>query len=166
MKKAIFTLLISALSISAYAQNFEVPQNYKLVAKEDYAPYEQDIVNCVNWLAETPVNQETDKRQEANAFLFKWVSGSPNVHVELNDKVVTFIGTSPELLLVYLGGWAKRSITTKDYDNKIEGSLAGIESVIAFYTKNREHLPKDKAVEKYIKLKEKGELRDFIVKNS
>ena len=54
---------------------------------------------------------------------------------------------------------------TKDFDNKYAGSLAGIESVIEFYTKNRNVMSKDKHVEKYIKMKGKGTLEDYIREN-
>ncbi|GHT51772.1 hypothetical protein FACS189440_21190 [Bacteroidia bacterium] len=37
-----------------------------------------------------------------------------------------------------MGGWTKYSITTKDFENKVQGSLAGIESVIDFYNKNKQ----------------------------
>lgn len=166
MKKTLLTLFISALSLGVYAQHFEVPADYKLIAKEDYAPYEQDVVNCVDWITNTPLNMEADKRKDANAFLLKWVSGSPTVHIEIKEEVVTFLGSSPELLMVYLGGWTRYSLQSKDFDNKVEGSLAGIESVIDFYSKNKAFLPKDKNIEKYIKMKEKGKLREYIEKKA
>jgi hypothetical protein len=162
MKTYILTLTFAVFSLGLFSQNFEVPQNYKLEKAEDYAPYENDVINCINWLRETPVITELDKRKEANTFLLQWMTGSPYVHLEIQESVVTFLSTSPELLLVFLGGWTKYAIETKDYDNKLDGSLAGIEAVIYFYNKNRESLPKDKDVEKYIKRQKKGKLRSFL----
>ncbi len=161
---SIFILLIIPLGL--LAQEFNVPKDYKLDKAEDYAPYEQDIIKCVDWLAKTPLNEQQNKRKEANAFLLKWLTGSPNVHLEIKQEIVTFMGTSPDLLMIFMGGWAKYSLESKDFDNKIKGSKAGIETVIDFYNANREFMSKDKNVEKFIKMKNKGKLDEYITKNA
>ena len=165
MKKITLTLILTTISIGLFSQSFVVPKNYKLNNAKDYAQYEQDVVKCFDWLMQTPINEQTAKRKEANAFLLKWLMGSPDLKIEVQPKIVTFMGTSPNLLMIFMGGWAKYAINTKDFNNKVAGSLAGIESVIKFYTKNKSVLPKDKNVEKYIKLKKKGKLKEYIEKN-
>lgn len=166
MKKLTFVLLFVTMTIGLNAQDFEVPKNYTLDKVEDYASYEQDVINCVGWLMKTPLNVETEKRKNANAFLLKWLTGSPNVHLDIKQEILTFMTTSPDLLMIFMGGWAKYSLETKDFDDKVAGNHAGIISVIDFYTKNKELMRKDKNVEKYIKMKEKGKLKDFIKKNA
>jgi hypothetical protein len=166
MKTITLTLILTIISIGLFSQDFEVPKNYKLDKAEDYAPYEQDVVKCFDWLMKTSLNEQTAKRKEANAFLLKWLSGSPNVSIEIKQEIVSFMGTSPDLLMIFMGGWAKYSLESNDFKNKIAGSMAGIESVIEFYTKNKDFMPKDKNVEKYIKMKDKGTLKAYIEKNA
>lgn len=166
MKRLFLFLIALTVATFLFSQDFEVPKNYKLEKVGDYAPYEQDVINSVDWLMKTPVNQQTAKRKEVNAFLLKWLTGSPDVHIEIKPDIVTFISSSPDLLMIFMGGWAKYSLETKDFNNKIEGSLAGIESVIEFYTNNRDFISKDKNIEKYIKMKEKGTLKKYIEKNA
>ena len=166
MKGIKLTLIALALTFGLFSQDFKVPKNYKLEKAEDYALYEQDIINCINWLLKIPLNEETTKRKEANAFLLKWLTGSPNVHIEIKQEIVTFVGSSPDLLMIFMGGWAKYSLVSKEFNDKIGGSLAGIEAVIEFYTKNKELLPKDKNVEKYIKMQSEGTLKEYIEKNA
>lgn len=161
MKRILLIGLFFLVSTHLFAQTFEVPKNYVLEAKEDYAQYEDDVINGVNWLLNTPLTEETTKRQEVSAFLMKWMMGSPNVSIGVSEDIVTFIG-SPDCLMAFLGGWAKYSLETKDYKNNLKGNLAGIENVILFYQKNKAILGKNKAIEKYIKLKEKNKLEDFI----
>lgn len=165
MKTIIFSFLLMIISFGLYSQDFEVPKDYKLEEASDYALYEQDVLKCIDWLMKTPINKQTEKRKDANAFLLKWLSGSSDVHIEIKQEIVTFMGTSPDLLMIFIGGWAKYSLESKDANNKIAGSLAGIESVIDFYTKNKSLMPKDKNVEKYIKMKNKGTLKEYIEKN-
>lgn len=166
MKSTISTLILTIISIGLFSQDFEVPKNYKLDKAEDYAPYERDVVKCFDWLMKTSLNEQTAKRKEANTFLLKWLSGSPNVSIEIKQEIVTFMGTSPDLLMIFMGGWAKYSLESKDFKNKIAGSMARIESVIEFYTKNKNFMTKDKNVEKYIKMKDKGTLKAYIEKNA
>jgi hypothetical protein len=166
MKTITLTLILATISLGLFSQDFEVPENYKLDKSEDYAIYEQDVIKCFEWLMKTPINEQATKRKEANAFLLKWLSGSPNVHIEIKQEIVTFMGTSPDLLMIFMGGWAKYSLESKDFKNKIAGSKAGIESVIEFYTRNKDFLKKDKNIEKYIKMRKKGTLKAYIEKNA
>jgi hypothetical protein len=165
MKTITLTLLLTILSVGVFAQEFEVPKDYKFQTAKDYAPYEKDIINCVTWLLNTPLTEQPDKRKESNAFLLKWLTGSPTIKIEIKGEIVTFMDT-PELLMLFMGGWAKYSLESGDLNNKVKGNMAGIEAVIEFYTKNKEALSKNKNVEKYIKMKEKGTLKEFIEKNA
>ena len=166
MKTIVSTIIFLTISIGLFAQDFSVPKDYKLDKAQDFASYEQDVVKCFDWLMKTPLNEQTEKRKEANVFLLKWLSGSPNVSIELKKEIVTFMRTSPDLLTIFLGGWAKYSLESKNFKNKIAGNLAGIESVIEFYTKNKSFMPKDKNVEKFIKMKDKGKLKAYIEKKA
>ncbi len=163
MKKLLLAGIVLFQGMCLFGQEFQVPQNYTLVKVEDYAPYEQDVLNGIKWLSGTPVNKETDKRKEVNAFLMKWMMGSPNVKLEVRQDVVTFI-SSPDLLMGFLCGWTKYSLETKNYTDKLKGNLAGIENAIDIYQKNKSILPKDKNIEKYIKLQSKGKLEEEIAK--
>ena len=166
MKTIALTLILTSISVGLFAQNFEVPENYKLVEAEDYAPYEKDVIKCFDWLMATPVNEQVGKRKKANEFLLKWLSGSPNVHLEIKLEIVSFMQTSPDLLFIFMGGWAKYSLESKDFNNKQAGSLAGLNSVIEYYTKNKAFIPKDKNVEKYLKMKNKGKLKEYVENNA
>ena len=166
MKKLTLILIFGSISFGLFSQNFEVPKSYILEKAEDYTQYENDVVKCVDWLIANPINEQASKRKEANAFLLKWLMGSPDIYIEIRQEIVTFQNSSPELLSIFMGGWAKYSIENKDFDNKTLGSLAGIESVIEFYTKNKGLISKDKNVEAYVKMKKKGTLKDYIEKNA
>lgn len=162
MKKITILSAFIMVVLGLQAQEFNVPKDYQLVKAEDYAPYEQDVINAVSWLIETPFNEQISKRKEVNAFVLKWVSGSPTIHIEVNPEIVNFINSSPDLLMPFLGGWAKYSLETKDYNNKLAGNLAGLEAVISVYTKNK--LPKDKNIENYIKLKKNDKLEGYVAR--
>lgn len=166
MKRVIGILLVAVLAIEAVAQEFEVPKNYVFSNKEDYAKYEVDILKSIDWLINTPINIQPEKRKDLNTFVMGWLTGSPNVSIDIKTEIVNFMDPNPELLMIFMCGWTKYSLETKDYKNKNTGNLKGIEAVIEFYTKNKENMQKDKNVEKYIKMKDKGTLEEYIKKNA
>ena len=165
MKNFLFIFFLGVSLTGLRAQEYQIPKNYELIKAEDYAKYEQDIIKTFNWLMETPANIQTDKRKEASTFLIKWISGSPTVMIEIKAEIVNFMESNPEQLIIFMGGWCKYALETKDFSNKVNGNLAGLESVIAYYTKNREVLKKDKNIEKFMKMKEKGTLQEYVKKN-
>ena len=107
------------------------------------------------------MNQKTEKRKEVNTYLTQWLTGTPDVTINLNPEVITFMDCS-DCLLVFMGSWAKYALVNKDYNNELKGSIAGIESVIRLYESNKNSIKKNKAIEKYIKLQEKGKLENDI----
>lgn len=154
------------LTLNLAAQEFEVPKDYSFKQKDDYSKYESDVLKGIDWLLQTPINGQLQKRKEANTFITKWLQGSPTVSIDINPGIVNFIKPNPDLLMIFMCGWTKYSLENKDYNNKIKGNQKGVEAVIEFYTKNKENLKKDKNVEKYIKLNQKGKLEDYISKKS
>ncbi len=165
MKAIGLVLILTMISLGAVAQDFEIPKNVKLETAKDYDDNEGNVVNAVNWLAKTPINEQKDKRKEVSAFLFKWISGSSKVHIEIKEEIVNFMDNG-DLLMIFMGSWTKYSIESNDFNDKVKGTTAGIEAVIDFYTVNKEQISKNKGVEKYLKMKEKGTLKEYIERNA
>ena len=141
----------------------KVPENYNFEKAEDYALHEQDVIHAVNWLTDTPIDRDLEKRNEVNAFLMKWMMGSPTVEIEIREDIVTFV-SSPDLLMAFLGGWTKFSLETRAFDDPVKANMAGIENAITLYQKNRKIIGKNKEIEKYIKLQSNGKLEREIAK--
>jgi hypothetical protein len=94
----------------------------------------------------------------------EWITGSPNVTIEINQEIMNFIQLNPELLMIFLSGWTRHVLVSRDNTSVLNGNLKGIESVIEFYQKNIKFLKKDTNVEQYIRMKEKGTLEKYIAK--
>ncbi len=164
-KTILAAMALCVISTVAFSQDVQVPTNFQPKNESDYAKYESDVLKCIQWVMQTPANEQTGKQKEVNAFLLMWMSGTSSVHIEVKQEIVTFMDT-PELLMIFMGGWTKYTLETKDADNKVNCSMAGVEAVIEYYTKNRALLSKNKGVEKYLKMKEKGTLKEYIQKNA
>jgi len=161
MKKLLSLFVVLCAITTSYAQDFELPKNYKLVKAEDYDTYAQDFVKAAKWIINTPLSEEKTKREETYAFIMKWLGGSPKVSIALSADIATFMD-SPDCLMAYLAGWGAYCVENDDYKDNLKGNIGGIESVISFYNRNKGLLGKIKAVEKYKKLQKKGKLASYI----
>lgn len=145
---------------AATAQSFEVPANYSLKAKEDYARYNQDVVAAATWLETTPSNQEVDKHKATNQFLVQWLTGTPAVSVEIQSYVATLSKKNPELLVAFLAGWARYQLQHPDDHDALSLNTAGVQTALRVYQLGG--LKKDKQVEELLELQQKGELAGWI----
>jgi hypothetical protein len=129
--------------------------------KDEFINSEKKVLATINWLENTPLDQEADKRKAQNALLVAWITNSPTVTLEISAGVLTFTKKNSELLIVFMGGWTKYSLENNYSKDKIKGNLAGIQSAIKVYKKGIS-LKKDKEMQKLIELDEKGELEKWV----
>ncbi|WP_299106193.1 hypothetical protein [uncultured Winogradskyella sp.] len=156
----VLTLFVAQTS---WSQTFNIPDNVKLEVAEDYVKHEQRIVECINWLENTPMSEEADKRLMANAYLMKWATGTPTVTISMQSFQVDLTTKNPELLMIFIGGWIKYAIENPDDKDNVEaGNISGINSLIKVYYANKGNgLKKDKRIEKLIKM-DASELQNWV----
>ena len=161
--KNLLTLTLLLTFSLLHAQDFDVPKNVKYDNKEDYKLREKEILNCINWIENSPMNKNEDKRKEAYLFLIEWITGSPDVTIGINSNVLPFLDNkkNPDLLVIFMGGWTKFAIENPSNKSEIDGNVAGLRSVIKVY-KMGNGIKKDKDIEKLIKLDEKGDLAKWV----
>lgn len=166
MKKlflATFLFLLFA-GYHASAQTYEVPKDYVLKAKEDYSKYEDDVIKTVDWLQKTSWSEQTDKRKEANGFLVAWLTGSPDVSISVGSPLVKLTSKNPELMISFMGGYARYAIQHKGDFNQDAANAAGLKQLMDKYANEPSH-KKDNAIEKLIKINQDGKLNDWIKNN-
>jgi hypothetical protein len=143
---------------------FEVPQNVVLKNKADYAKYEQAIVSAAKWLEETDLNKEPEKRQTVNAFVLHWISGSPIITVDINERLAKIYGKNLQLLAIYLASYARNYIENKTTATKFSATKAGLLSMMNVYKKGI-NIDKSREMNKLIKLEAENKLDDYINDN-
>lgn len=163
----LFLITVMALAaMTTFAQDIDVPQNPSLKTNEDYVALEPTVMAAIDWLLKTPPGgDQEEKRKDVEAFLLKWMSGTKAISMGIDSKILTFMDSSPDLLMIFMAGWSKYALETKEGDNQVTGNIHGLEAVIDYYTKFKQSSAKDKHVEKYIKMKADGTLSKFIEKN-
>ncbi|GAB3296165.1 hypothetical protein [Hymenobacter tenuis] len=119
---------------AALAQStYKPPIGYSLQDPDDYAEYEPQVVATVNWLEATPIGKEAAKRQEATRFLFQWISGTPTVSVQLQKFVADLTGQNPELMMLFMGGWARYQIQHPEVKDAVVLNTEGIKTLLKGY---------------------------------
>lgn len=162
MKKIVFFIFSAFIFISfqnTLAQEFEVPTYYKFENIEDYGFYREDAINAINWLETTPLNEEPEKRELINQFLFQWLSGSPSISINIHPYVMDLSNENPDYLMVFMGGWAKHQMQYEEKNN-LKLNMLGIYSIIKLYKLGG--VNKDKNLENLIKMDEKGNLEKWV----
>lgn len=165
MKKTILTfaiVLFTTIGVTSQTK-FDLPQNIELKTESDYVKYENDIVSAVKWLEETDLDKETDKRKQIDAFVIKWVSGTPTITVEMNSSIMKLYGKNNELLVLYMGSYSAYFLENKNTD-KTAAIKAGIVSMINVYKKDIS-IKKNKEMDKAIEAFDQNKLDEYIGKN-
>lgn len=167
--KKLRSVLITLSSIilswhSLHAQStFEVPQNVEFKSKEDYTKYESAVIEAAKWLETTDLDKEIAKRQQINAFIVQWVSGTPTVTMDLTPKLQKIYGDNTELLAIYLSAYARNYIENAGSATKISATKAALISMMNVYKKGIA-VSKSKEMEKLIKLTGENKLDDYAAK--
>lgn len=160
MNKIKMLICLLFVSTSLLAQDVEIPSELKLENAENYKETEQLVLNSTEWLLKTPISENPNKRKEINAFLMKWMTGSPTVSIELVSGIVPL--DCADCLMSFMSGWTKYSLENDYSKDKVECAVAGAENAIEFYKKNKSELGKNSDMEKLMKQQKKGKLKKYI----
>ena len=166
MKKLFFVSIIVFQSVMIFAQEFQVPMNYKLETEEECIEQESNILAAINWLNNNPMNVENVKQWESvYKFLWEWAGNVPYLSITFGNTAEPAFKGNAEIGIIYVGGYVQYALTTREFDNKNEQIIAGIEAIVDYYTTHRKELKKNSTLEKFVKLQKEEKLREYILKN-
>lgn len=165
MRRILYAILLMAVitPVKIYSQISEqdttVSTDY-LTAENDsvqslinaYASLEPQVLADIDWLNNNPVKENMEMRNEKSRFVLMWMSGSPTVSIQMDDRLLTFLGADPAILMAYMTGWTKYVLENNYSDDAIQCSVAGITNAVNFYTANRKSFKKNGELDKYKKM--------------
>ncbi|MBN2089446.1 hypothetical protein JW964_07525 [candidate division KSB1 bacterium] len=158
-------LLTHVLSLfylsNIFARDFEVPTNFKMETKTDYEQYESQVLECIDYLENSPLNKDIEKRKQASTFLMKWISGTPKVKIVIEGYLLDLVEKNSDFIMIFIGGWTRYALENPDQKDSLLGNLAGLKSIIKVYTSG-EGVKKDDKVQKLVKMDEKNKLETWL----
>lgn len=164
--KNIFLILVIFLQFNLVnAQKaFEVPQYTKAISKQDSVKIENDLLVVSNWLIESDLDKEPEKRKKANAFVLQWYIDNITLNITLVEKLAEINEGNADLLLVYFAGFSKYYIKNKKDFSKLNATRSGLTSVLQVYNKGL-NVTKSGGLDKLTKINAENKLDDFIKEN-
>ena len=161
MKIRLLLMTCLFFSIGVKAQNDSLLHNPLPTTKEEFAASEPLVINTVNYLETTPVDKPGNAWRIQAALFLAWLTNSPEVTININAKTVTFTKKNPELMMMFMAGWARYALQNGYSKDMVRCNLAGIKSAIKVY-KLGNGMKKDKEMERLIKLDEDGGLEAWV----
>lgn len=188
MKRFFTTLMLLCMGLTAVAQEALIPENYMETDPQKSYQYEQNILNCSEWLINTPMTPEMQyPRMAINQFVITWMQVSPSIQINFDTALMEFLGdiSSEEYMTnmtaVYCASYMAGLIREKEAEGKINtssivpkgvsnadkvtGAMSAIEGCIRFYDNNKEQLGRIRMLEKYKKMQKEGTLREYVEGN-
>lgn len=160
--KVVSALMLITFALGANAQTMEgskfTTPDYEFTTSESCKPYNHNIMECVNWLENVSPNIFEEEQAKAKKFLVDWATLSNDVSIVMDEKVVTFIKSSPDMLTYYIGGWVKKALITKNKMFKSDYAYAGLQSVMNYYKRYNKLVKTDYNIEQLIQKETEGGL--------
>ena len=155
-----FTGLILLFSSVAIAQDFQIPETQPST-KDEFIKSEKDFIAAAKWLESTALDKETLTRKKVSAWVIVWISNSPTVTETIYSGIIKPFDKNPDLLGVFMAGYA-RYILENNYDgDAFKGNLAGIKAVINC-VKLGGDIKKDKNLTKLLDADKEGKLEEWV----
>ena len=160
IKALSFSLFLFGTLVAVGQKKFEVPENYELNTAADYAKYENAIISAAKWLEDTDLDKEIDKRQKVNAFVLKWIAGSPSVTIELSESIGKLCSKNEELSVYTFLPIPEACLKQKD-EHKISRHQGSLQAIIKVYKKGIA-ITKNKDMDKLVKMSDDNKIDEFI----
>lgn len=162
LKNTLIAGLLTLITTGVMAQTMEYTKyttpDYKITNAASCKPYNHNITECIHWLENVSPNIFKEEQAKAKQFLTEWATLSNDVQIVMDEKIVTFINSSPDMLIYYIGGWTTKSLITNGKLFKSDYAYAGLQSVINYYKRYNKLVNYDANIEKLIQLENAGGL--------
>lgn len=147
-KSVLLLILICPGPIFLKAQQIpQIPENADMRTKADFEAAEQLVLESSNWLTQTDLDKYTQDRKQVNEFVWKWVSGTPALTIDITDELTKLYENNIQLLNIFLAAYSSYYIRHKTDFTNLSASREGIHAMILVYNKGIE-IKKNKYLEK------------------
>lgn len=141
----------------------ELPKEYVWNSPEDYRQDTELMKKTLRWLSMAPLNVDLAKRSEANAFVLKWLSGSPDYVIAIDTSKLPFIEEHPELLDSFIHGMALAYLAKGNSITAADAHSAGFQAVVQVAEQSKT-LSKSRRLKPLFKAARKNEMKKYAEK--
>lgn len=135
----------------------DIPDEFSLNTLEDYQQHEALLKKGLAWLLNTPLDEFVDERNEVNAFVLLWLSGSPYVKLEISSDVLPFLETDPDLIYPFMHGMALYKLNHGKCEDSIQLHAEGLRGVAKAVSQSH-NVKKTRDIRALLKAERKGRI--------
>lgn len=155
---AVFCLLTTGLLAQCDAPF--VTMNRPFEVAKDYLEGQDEVESALDWLCSQPLNQCISEREQLNSFVMIWLSGTPQLTLELDPSSVPFLRDHPDLLFPMIHGMTRMAL--KRNETSTYELYAGGFRTVDRLTRDWPKKEKSSELKELHKAVRKGKLQDYI----
>jgi hypothetical protein len=159
--KKVFPLFFALFTVATTSFSQENLLDSLPTTKEGFVKSETAVINTIDWLENTPLNQQAGKRKQLYATFMAWLTNSPTVTIDIETKITPFARKNSDLLFMFMGGWTKYSLQNNYSKDAVKCNVAGVKAAIKVYQMGN-GIKKDKEMERIIDIDSKNELDAWV----
>jgi hypothetical protein len=163
-KKILWFFIFSMAWHFAMSQDGRKPEISDTIKWETAQDYNRDrdlIVKCLKWLCTAPMGQDVIYRSEANAFVLRWLAGSPDVIIDIDEAIFDFTEENDEILFSVIHAMALTTMTKKKDMDKEKLAVETMR-IVCELVDSSEKYSADKKMKAVLKAYRRDKLEDYV----
>jgi hypothetical protein len=164
MKKLIISILLPWVIITnTRSQDLLGFENTFGIERMDYKKAENKALEASAFLLSTAIDSEKSERDKALTYMLMWMEGTPDYTFYIDANIGFFTRSNNKLLAIYMAGLTKLSIENPVLaKNRDDLKYQCIELYIDYCINPSNHVKSYRELDRLIKAREKGRLKNFI----
>lgn len=159
MKTTLILFFAFFFAASAFAQKLPQFDNVSLSAKEDYGAADTIAYQAASYILATPFADADANRLQAERFLIKWMTGTPDYTFALGDDILKYFDNSPPLMAVYMAALAQTTLENKQMKDGNAMNALAVKKFIAYITNSNNQVKMTGKLRKMISAEKNGKLK-------
>lgn len=151
MKKGILFFVFFVSSLSLWAQDFTSLDLNSFKKAEDYVKAEPKVLECANFLLQTPHEENNLNRLTATQYILKWMEGT-DYTFNIDANAVELTDGNNDLFGLYMTSMTKVVLENKDVEltaDEVHNKV--VELLIAYCKNEKNNMKPTKKLKKLMK---------------
>lgn len=138
MRKVILCLVLVFSSLNLFAQDYTSLDVGSLQKMEDYIKAEPKVLECANFLLQTPHEKNNLNRLSATQYILKWMEGT-DYTFNIDSKAVELTDGNNDLFGLYMTSMPKVVLENKDAELAADEVHNKVVELLVAYCKNEKN---------------------------
>lgn len=158
---AVLLLFTSAYDTVGQCAGPSIPRDLRFEEADDYRKADALAADCIQWLLSPEALQCEMKRKELDAFVMVWISGHPDITVNVDPKLLPYLKTYPELLFPSIYAMTADIMSGNGSEDPYNQHAVAVEAILDQYGRLKPYR-KNSHMKVLKKKRRKGELKAYL----